>query len=60
LAVVMSHFPTDPSEVGCEIIGRAIDRGQLNGDPFARALLYPRPEPYAVIPHARICAGGGG
>jgi hypothetical protein len=33
LAVPMSHFPTDTSVHGCERRGRAIDRGQLNGDP---------------------------
>ncbi len=35
LALPMSHFPTDTSVHGCEIRGRAIDRGQLNGDPVA-------------------------
>lgn len=33
LAVPMSRFPTDTSVLGCEKKGRAIDRGQLNGDP---------------------------
>jgi hypothetical protein len=38
LAVPKWRFPADTRVFGCEKKGRAIDRGQLNGDPAARSL----------------------